>query len=127
MLLDHLHGGLLEIAEELNWPKEPFENAYQAVLADNILYSEFWKTPKWNRTRTLRGQVHFCFDIDRLEFNAVAFDKTGAEVARKHLVTFPRAIDSDHYDTLIKYGWKDDHTFFLEGRPAWHHWEVTFP
>ncbi len=126
-LMQELHAGLLEIAEKLGWPSEPFDEAYQAVLADNLLYSEFWKKPKWNKSRSMRGQVHFCFDIDRLDFHAVAFDKAGEEIARRLLVSFPRAIDSYHYDTLDKYGWLDNNTFYLESKRGWMRWAVELP
>ncbi len=126
-LLKELHAGLLEIAEKSGWPSEPFEEAYQAVLADNLLYREFWKKPKWNKSRSMRGQVHFCFDIDRLDFHAVAFDKAGEEIARRLLVSFPRAIDMDHYDTLDKYGWLDNNTFYLESKQGWMRWAVELP
>lgn len=124
VLLEALHAGILEVANELHWEISPFEDAYRAIIADGFLYHGYWKSPKWNRSRSVRGQVYFCFDIDCLSLYGVALDKCGVEIKREILTEFPRAIDSDFYDALHKYGWVNDSTFYLQGKPFWHRWEV---
>lgn len=126
MRLDVLHQGLRRVARAKGWPITNFELAYSQVIAEKIDLHRFWKAPKWNRTRTMRGQVAYHYDIDRIEIFAIAWRKDGTEVGKKLLAT----TDVPFYDFLHEsrgeYGWLDDQTFRLTSRDGKSVWDAVF-
>jgi hypothetical protein len=126
MRLDALHTGLLRVARAKGWPVDPFEQAYQQVLAEKIDLHRYWKAPKWNDRRTMKGQILYHFDIDRIEIFAVAWSKDGAEVGKKLLASTDAPFYDFLYDSRGKYGWVDEKTFRLTSRGGESVWDEVF-
>jgi hypothetical protein len=111
-MLDVLHSGLVAVAKAEGWRSAPFENARRCVLEKELVNEWWWRKPKWNRTRSLKGQLWCVHEMDAFRAWLVVLDKNGEEVARQLVLeTSP-----SEFEFVAKLGdtrWTDRRQFAL--------------
>ena len=85
-LLEVLHDGVVAVAKEESWPLAPFEQARQCVLDKEFANEWWWRKPKWNRSRSLSGQLWCQHEMDAFRAWLVVRDKNGTELARRQVL-----------------------------------------
>lgn len=85
-LLKALFKAIRLAAEQLAFELEPFESAYQRILASAIATEFTWGKPKWNQAKSLQAQVFYNFNMQHIELGLVVTDKSGCIVVEKVLL-----------------------------------------
>jgi len=83
---DALFRGTISAAKVKGWPREPFEQAARQILDLKLINQWWWKKPKWNPRRTLRGQLWCEHTVDSFRGYLVIKDKSETEVLRKKII-----------------------------------------
>ena len=82
LFLDALYDGVVAVAQAEHWPIEPFEKARECVIGKNFVNQWWWRKPKWNRSRSMYGQLWCEHESDAFRAWLVVRDKKGDEVGR---------------------------------------------
>lgn len=76
-LLAALYLGLFSIAEEISLETEQLK-VVKDILLDNDITTEFlWGRGKWNKSKSLKAQVYYPFNLSNIELGISIFDKEG--------------------------------------------------
>ena len=78
-ILDFLQGNLLALAAQRGWPSRPFDDAYQACLADGVRLDLVGK-PIWSPDRRLRARAQFTLDGNGDGWSVVEFRNRADEL-----------------------------------------------
>lgn len=111
-ILDVLHHGVMVVAEAERWPFEPFERARHCTLEKDLINAWWWRKPKWNRSKSLSGQLWCEHGMDAFRAWLVVRDPANAEVARKQIIE----MSPNEFEFVAKLGdtkWTDAGRFAL--------------
>ncbi len=122
--LDWLRRGGQQVAKELKWPTEPFEEAAQAVLEREFLNTWTWKREIWNKNRSISCDIEVNHGLN--EATIIAQFKNAAQ---RHLASLElcSASPSDFafVPLLGKARWVDDRTIELTSKDGKKHWRAV--
>lgn len=84
LLLDFLYNSLLELCDELKWPKDNFKCAYNMVLQESFV-NHYCLFKKMNRNRKMVAELICHHDSDAFKCYLEVRDKSGIEIFSKLL------------------------------------------
>jgi hypothetical protein len=87
LILSLLKQGVDKIIEEKKWDKQPFEIAYQKIIAGEYINHLIWNKPKKNPDKKYSAEVICDHDIDEFSVRIIIRNKNGDEVKQKKIIT----------------------------------------
>jgi len=111
-ILEVIREEMVKVARRMGWPFAPFEEAYQGVLAMNLVHEFFCGKAATSPNRKRKARVWCHFDVERIDVYVIFYDKAGRELGRRlAATTLPH--DFFLYHALGTFGWIDDATVVL--------------
>jgi hypothetical protein len=112
-ILDALHLACSSAADELRWPKDPLNDAYQKLKESNCEFSGLSKTKWISPDGKHRVSLWYSFQLEGIALSTILFRvRRNEEVERVPIGTFPHCVEWVH--TYMKRGhWKGDFDFEL--------------
>lgn len=123
-ILVELHSGLLALAERYCWGRQEFEQAYQKVLSEKIKLVRTWNKPKLNKSRTMKAQLIYDFDIDGIQVVISVRNMQEIELTRSVVANLP-PFDYLLTPMLGKIKWETDSIVVLLSKDGRERWEVV--
>ncbi len=107
-----LTAGVAKVIEEMNWPKEPFDNATNKVVEMDFVNCWTWKKRARSPKRDLVAEVYCCHDVEEFVAFLRVRDTKGRLVKEKKILTDTPSefIFAKHFGELK---WLDDRTVQL--------------
>lgn len=84
--MDLLYKGLLNVINAEGWDESQFRNAMACVDDKGFVNEWWWRKPKWNRSRTMKGKVFCTHTLSGMSAWLVVEDNKGAELVRQLVV-----------------------------------------
>ncbi|MES2701539.1 MAG: hypothetical protein V4649_02815 [Bacteroidota bacterium] len=88
MQLNHLHKGMMVIAQQEGWSVDQLLDAYNYSLRQNLLYSFYLRNNRWKSSPDRAYKIRFwCeWDIDSFDVYYVLFDRQNQELKRSRFI-----------------------------------------
>jgi hypothetical protein len=85
--LDCLRKGIERLLQQTDWPREPFEKTFEAVLAANLVNKWTWGKPALSPSRKLRAEVYIRHDVQSCDIELVVLDRNSQQIASAQLIS----------------------------------------
>ncbi|MEM6274967.1 MAG: hypothetical protein AAF735_06970 [Myxococcota bacterium] len=85
--MELLRTGLLHVVKAEGWADAQFHEAMTRLDDSRFVNEWWWREPKWNRSKTMKGKVFCTHTLAGMSAWLVVENKQGVELSRKPVVT----------------------------------------